>query len=81
MRDALLGREERQERRERIDREALARWEMKHLPLELEEVAGLGPAIQRGAFRGDDLDPQVVKLEGIIRHGTTSIACCTCALS
>ena len=65
---ALLGRQERQQRRQRVDREALARRQVQHLAPELEEVAGLGAAIDRGAFRGDDLHPQVVELEGIVRH-------------
>lgn len=81
MSDALLRREERQERSERIDRESLTRREVKHLALELKVVTGLGATIQRGTLWGDNLYPQVVEIEGIICHGTTSIACCTCPLS
>src|SRR4051812_25900487 len=40
MRGALLRGQERQQGGQRIDREALARRQMEHLPFELEEVAG-----------------------------------------
>jgi hypothetical protein len=60
---ALLRGEEWQDRGERIDRKALVRGEMKHLPFELEIIAGLGPTVQCGALRRDDLDSQVIELE------------------
>ena len=63
---ALLRGEQRQDRGERVDREALAGRKVQHLAPELEEVAGLRAAIEPRAGRGDDLDPEVVELEAVV---------------
>src|SRR5262245_63840744 len=64
---ALFGGEERQDGRERIDREALAFREMKHLAAQFEIVAGLGPAIEPGgAQRRYHLDLEIIELEAVI---------------
>jgi hypothetical protein len=78
---ALLGRKQRQESGQGIDREALPRREIQHLALKFERVAGLGATIDGGTFRSDDLHPKVVEFKGVIRHGTASVACCGVALS
>src|SRR5437016_3996495 len=53
------------ERRQRVDREALARRQIEHLALELEMVAGLRPAEDPPARRRGNLDAEVVELEAV----------------
>ena len=62
----LLGGQQRQDRRERIDREALARRQRQNLALELEIVAGARAAIDLRPGGHDRLDPQVPELEAFV---------------
>ena len=66
MRHALFGRQQRQERRQRIDRERLSRRERQVLAFELEVVAGLVVADHR-TIGGNDLHLQVIEDERVAR--------------
>jgi hypothetical protein len=66
---ALLGREQREERRQRVEREGLAGGEAQVLARELEPVADLVVADHR-AIGGDDLHPQVEQRKAVIDRGS-----------
>ena len=65
----LLGRQQRQQGGERIDRKALARpADAASRPAARNESPDLGAAIDLAAFRRDDLHAKVVKLETVVRR-------------